>query len=355
MSDKTEEPTPRKLAKAREQGDVGASAFASQSLGFLVAALLVPSAVVAASSAAAGSLRTIIAEQGTHFSAQALALEVTTLVLPLLGAVALASAVATFVQTGGLFAPATLKIKLERLNPIAGLKNLFSKQRLWAVGRALFTSAFVLWLAYAALRLYAPDLAACTGRPETAAFVAGSVISGLARKAALLGLAMGALDWLVSRRAWLSKLRMTKAEVKQEYKESEGDPQTKAARERARMEMLHAATLSAVKEATVIIVNPQHLATALRYVDGEDEAPKVVANGEGDLAKRIQEAARAWGIPIVRDVPVARALRELEPGDEIPEALYEAVAEILREVWDAEDAELEANQPPGPSAPPASK
>lgn len=103
------------------------------------------------------------------------------------------------------------------------------------------------------------------------------------------------------------------------------------------MEMLTAATIQAVREATVVIVNPQHLATALRYVDGEDEAPKVVANGEGDIAKRIQDAARAWGIPIVRDVPVARALRELEAGDEIPEALYEAVAEILREVWEAEE------------------
>jgi flagellar biosynthesis protein FlhB len=102
--------------------------------------------------------------------------------------------------------------------------------------------------------------------------------------------------------------------------------------------MLAAATINAVRDATVVIVNPEHLATALRYVDGEDEAPKVVANGDGDLARRIQEAAGAYGIPVIRDVPVARALRDLEVGDTIPEALYEAVAEILREIYEAEEA-----------------
>jgi flagellar biosynthesis protein FlhB len=88
-------------------------------------------------------------------------------------------------------------------------------------------------------------------------------------------------------------------------------------------------------------VNPTHLATALRYDEGEgDEAPVVVANGEGDLAKRIVEAAHAYGVPVVRDVPLARALAELEIGEQIPEALYEAVAEILREAW-----EEQARQP----------
>ena len=130
---------------------------------------------------------------------------------------------------------------------------------------------------------------------------------------------------------------MTRAEVKQEHRESEGDPQWKAARQRAHQEMLAAATVNAVKDATVVIVNPEHLATALRYVDGEDEAPTVLATGDGDLARRIQDAARAYGIPVVRDVPVARALSELQVGDTIPEALYEAVAAILEEVWSEEE------------------
>jgi len=97
------------------------------------------------------------------------------------------------------------------------------------------------------------------------------------------------------------------------------------------------------------VINPTHLASALRYAEEEDAAPKVVAQGEGDLARYIVEAARAYGIPCIRDVPVARALRELEIGDEIPEALYEAVAEILREVTrsNAEEIGVRASAPDG--------
>jgi flagellar biosynthesis protein FlhB len=90
--------------------------------------------------------------------------------------------------------------------------------------------------------------------------------------------------------------------------------------------------IAAVKDATVLIVNPTHLASALRYLDNEDDAPTVIAHGEGDLALRMIEAAHAYNVPVVRDVPVAHALRELALGEQIPEALYEAVAEVLREL-----------------------
>lgn len=341
MSDKTEEPTARKLQKAREKGDVGASPFASQALGFFVAVMLAPGAILATSGRVGDWLRGAIAGEIGPLSSEDLALQTLTLVLPFLLVVAATSALATLIQTGALFAPARLAPDLGKLNPVQGLAGLFSKQRLWAVLRSLLTAVAVAWLASRALERHTGDLALSLGHPGKAAFVAGALVKRLAMEAAILGLAVALLDVLVSRRAWLSKLRMTKAEVQREHRESEGDPQMKGMREQARMEMLTAATLQAVKEATVVIVNPQHLATALRYREDEDEAPTIVANGEGDLAKKIQEAARAYGIPIVRDVPVARALRELQPGDEIPEALYEVVAEILREVWEAEEAEAE--------------
>ena len=159
----------------------------------------------------------------------------------------------------------------------------------------------------------------------------------MARDAAAIGLFLAIIDLVVVRRALLTRLRMSKGEIKQEHREAEGDPQWKAARHRAHQEMLASATVNAVKDATVVIVNPEHLATALRYLDTEDEAPTVVATGDGDLARRIQDAARAYGIPIIRDVPVARALAELQVGDTIPEALYEAVAAILDEVWREEE------------------
>jgi flagellar biosynthesis protein FlhB len=131
---------------------------------------------------------------------------------------------------------------------------------------------------------------------------------------------------------------MSKSEVKREHKESEGDPQLKAARERAHHEMLAAATIANVQKASVVIVNPVHIACALRYEEEEgDEAPVIVASGHGDLAARIVAAARAYNVPVLQDIPLARALVELEVGTAIPEALYEAVAEILREAWEAEE------------------
>ncbi|HKQ71826.1 MAG TPA: EscU/YscU/HrcU family type III secretion system export apparatus switch protein, partial [Polyangiaceae bacterium] len=202
-------------------------------------------------------------------------------------------------------------------------------------------------LAWQAIARHAGDLAHALGNPSAAVAVAEVGARRVARGAAFVGLAFALLDLVIIQRAFRAKLKMTKAEITREQRESEGDPQQKAARQRAHQEMLTAATVNAVRDATVVIVNPEHLATALRYVDGEDEAPTVVATGDGELAQRIKEAARAYGVPIIHDVPVARALRELEVGDTIPEALYEAVAEILREVWDAEKGE--ASQPESPA------
>jgi type III secretion protein U len=134
---------------------------------------------------------------------------------------------------------------------------------------------------------------------------------------------------------------MSKDEVRREHKDSEGDPQLKAARERAYHDMMAQATIASVRTASVVIVNPTHLASALRYDEKDgDEAPVVVASGEGELAQQIRQAAEQWGIPVVHDVPLARALSELQVGDVIPEALYEAVAEILRDLWE--------NREPGP-------
>jgi type III secretion protein U len=158
----------------------------------------------------------------------------------------------------------------------------------------------------------------------------------VATRVAVVGLLLAAADVVVTRASWKKKLMMTKEEVKREHKESEGDPAQKAARERAHHELLASATVGNVKNASVVIVNPTHIACALRYDEaGGDEAPVVVASGRGELAARIIEAAHQYGVPVLRDVPLARALAELEIGDAIPEALYEAVAEILREAYES--------------------
>jgi flagellar biosynthesis protein FlhB len=339
VSDKTEAPTPRKIAKAREKGDVAVSAVTSQALGFIVAVLVVPTTVMATATQVTELLRAALVPGAAPRPADTVVRTIVILVAPLLAAVAATTALSTVVQTGALFAPARVSPDLSKLDPIAGLRSLVSGARLWNVARALAAALVVGFLAWRALERHAVDLGHTVGLASSAASVATLAAKGIARDAAAIGIAFALVDLVVVRRSLLSKLKMTKSEVKREYRESEGDPQLKAARHRAHRDMLAAATINAVRDATVVIVNPEHLATALRYLDGEDEAPKVVAAGDGELAQRIQEAARAYGIPIIRDVPVARALSELEIGDTIPEALYEAVAEILREVWEAEEVE----------------
>jgi flagellar biosynthetic protein FlhB len=125
---------------------------------------------------------------------------------------------------------------------------------------------------------------------------------------------------------------MSREEVKREYKDSEGDPHHKAERQRLHRELLERRMVAEVRKADFVVVNPDHIAVALKYDRDGDAAPVVVAVGERLLAERIKEVAREAGVPIFRDVSLARALRDVAEGDEIPVELYEAVAEILRVV-----------------------
>lgn len=336
MTDKTEQPTPRRLRKAREEGDSPVSVALAQGVGFVAAIAVLPALGAAAMSEFSDLVRRALEQPGSAAAPSEIAAAVLRLSVPLLLAVSLASAAVAFAQTGGVLATKKLVPDLARLNPAIGIKNLVSLERLTALARSLVAATLVAWLAIALFETHAADLSGTAGRVEAALSVAALVGRKLLWIAAAVGLALAAVDVLVVRRAYLARHRMTKDEVKREFRESEGDPEVKAARRRAHQEALAGASIAAVKQATVLIVNPTHLATALRYVEDEDSAPRVVGQGQGELARKMIEAAHAYGVPVVRDVPVAQALRDLEIGDEIPEVLYEAVAEILREIWENE-------------------
>lgn len=345
MAEKTEDPTPQRLRKAREQGDSPISHALTQSFVFVVAVALAPAAVGATLSRAAELVPEAIANPNARFSSLAFALDVLALSLPVVAAAACAAAAAGGVQAGGVLAWKKLGPDFGKLNPAQGLKSLVSRERLIGVVRALVAAALVVYLAAKLLLAFAPDMAASAGEPAKGAKVAAHLTKKLGWVAALVGLALGGVDLLVVRRGWIRRNRMSPDEVKREHKESEGDPELKAARHRAHQEMLASAAVAAVRSATVVVVNPTHLAAALDYDEESDEAPRVVAQGRGDLARRMIEAAHAYNVPVIRDVPLARALSELEVGDEIPEALYEAVAEILREAWAASEASAAAGEP----------
>lgn len=337
MSEKTEEPTPKRLRKAREEGDSGQSSAFSQAAGFLVGIFVLPGAIAAALHVIRPLLQDAFiaaAEPAPRIglSAGQLVLAVALAPLPLLATVAAVSGVASFVQTGGFLATQKLAPKLDSLNVVQGLRGLFGTQRLFSVLRAFATALVVAYLADGVIRAHLLDLARLVDSPQLLPRVADVLSVSLLKRAALVTFVLGVLDIVVVRRAWKKRLRMGKDEVKREHKESDGDPHLKAAREKLHHELMSQATLGNVKRASVVIVNPTHLACALRYDEAEgDQAPVLVASGEGEMARRIVEAARAYGVPVLRDVPLARAIHELAIGEEIPEALYEAVALVLRE------------------------
>lgn len=346
MSDKTEEPTPRRLRKAREEGDSGASAFAAQAGTFVVAIALVPATVRAVAAYAQEHLRSALMRAETpstwltvqrRWNPFDLALEGLTLLLPLLGCVAAAAALAHVVQTRGVVSTKPLALQFSKLNPVTGFASLFSASRAFSLVRSLAAASIVAFLAYQGLKGHLLDLARLSTQPRAIPTVVERIAETLGWRVAVLGLVLGGLDILITRRSWLRRLRMTKDEIKREHRDAEGDPQLKAARERAHHELLAQATIASVRKASVVVVNPTHLACALRYDEETDAAPHVLAQGEGAAAREIVRAARAHLVPIVEDKPVARALAELHVGDAIPEVLYEAVAAILREVWSARE------------------
>ncbi len=198
MAEKTEEATPRRLRKAREEGDAGASAFAAQAVGFVVAVAVAPAAIRALADHAASDLRAAIAQAGdvraARFDGGVLATSVLALALPVLLAAGVAAGIVHVVQTGGVLASKRLTPNLARLDPFAGLRNLVSGTRLFAVARSLVAAVVVGWLAVRGLSDHVVDLSRVGGRLVWAPVVVGEVAGGLAWKAALVGLGLGVLD-----------------------------------------------------------------------------------------------------------------------------------------------------------------
>ncbi|HEY3354072.1 MAG TPA: EscU/YscU/HrcU family type III secretion system export apparatus switch protein [Polyangia bacterium] len=335
----TEEPTPKRLRDARRKGQVARSRDLTSALAFAAAYAALALGAAAMVGQVAGFMTRALRASTTAGVAPAQLLHEGLLVLaraagPLLGAAFIAAAVGGAVQVGGLFTLATISPKLERLSPAKGLKNLFSRKSLVEVGKSLLKAAAVAAVAYGALASHARDVVLTARGGAPAALAVGAQVGGaLLWRTMLVFAVVAAVDFLYQRRAFLKELRMTRYEVTQEQKQSEGDPHHKAERQRLHREILQHGMLEAVRTADCVIVNPTHLAVALRYDREAMGAPQVVAKGERLMAERIKEIARQHGVPIMRDVPLAHALNRVDVGAEIPEELYQAVAEVLRFVY----------------------
>jgi type III secretion protein U len=256
------------------------------------------------------------------------------LAVPPAACAAACAAVAGAAQTGFAFSLEAARPRLARLDPSRGLARLLDPGQAARTALSIVKAAVLLlllagWWRGAARALVALPRAVAPG----ALAAALPLLAGLAlRLAAALAL-LGAADLALERRRLRRSLRMTREEVRREVREDEGDPAHRAERRRLHRAILDA---GAVTRATVVVVNPTRLAVALRHERGGEGAPRVLAKGSGRAAARIRSAARRAGVPVVRDVPLARALHRLaDVGDEIPEELYDAAAALLAHLYGA--------------------
>lgn len=339
MSEKTHDPTPKRLRDARAKGDVPSAPLVAGAVGLLALAPLCAGAVGKLATHLAATMQGLApVESIDPWAFASLVLAPTLPVVLVLGAIAVVSGI---VQGSVTLSLGKLAPDPSRLEPFGGLGRLIDKSKLWGALRgtliALALTALLGRLVFEAALLGARETSAA-GR---AIALASRLSTRIVFTAGALAAVVAVIDAIVARQLWLGRLKMSHDEVVREHKEGDGDPEVKRRREELHHELMAAEALTAVKDSTVLVINPTHLACALKYdaqgrEGDEDAAPALTAKGHGALAARMIEAARASGVPVIRDVPVARALYDLELGVEIPEALYEAVAEVLRAAWDGE-------------------
>lgn len=340
--DRQFEATPQRLRRAREKGQVPHSRDFTGAGLLLLTALAAPALfrglsvnLLRACQEALGTLHQAdltpagLQASFLHWGGLSAGLLAPLLLLTAAGAVLL-----SYVQTGPLLTTYPLIPKLDKLNPAQALKRWFSTRGLIELLKSLLKVAAVGFITYVVLRRAGPQLL-LLGELDLAGAVSvtGRLAWELCLKAGLVLVIIGAADYAYQRFEHTRSLRMTREEVRQENKESEGDPHIRSQRQRRRQQILRDGVGARLPQATVVITNPTHFAIALYYHPGETTAPVVVARGQGRLAARIRRLARRYGLPLREDPPLARALYRACPlGAEIPAALYRAVATILAEI-----------------------
>jgi flagellar biosynthetic protein FlhB len=347
QASKTEEATPRKLEEARKRGDVARSPDVSAwtSLAAAVGVLAVGGAwfmqqisgallpFIAAPHELIGGLESGAALDIVRGAFLAAA--------PMLGILALATILAgvggTFAQQGLVFTGEKIKPSIDKINPVKGLGRIFGIDGLAQFLKTLIKLACVCATAWLVLSPHASELQRLAAMPPTAALGASrDILLALALSVlALLG-AVAALDYIWQRARFLRRMRMSREELRDEFRQSEGDPLVKARLRQIRMERARRRMMAAVPDATVVITNPTHFAVALKYVAGETAAPVCLAKGMDTLALKIREVAAEAGVPVVEDPPLARALfAAVEVDETIPREHYEAVAKVIGFVMNA--------------------
>lgn len=337
MSDsgeRSEKATEKHLREARQKGRLSRSQDLTAWLGIAAAAITMPAAMAAGASAGTEQLIALTSIASNPSAEAALGVLGAGLgsVLPTLGTLLVSVAVVTLIGAvvqGGV-RMRKLSGRYEQFNLVAGVRRLFGMQALWEGAKALLKTAAIAVALWAVIASLVPVLSVSGAHSITRLLsTASGGAAALLQVAVAVGLALAAIDVFVVMRRNRKHTRMTKREVTDEHKSSEGDPLIRQQRRSRQLAMSRNRMIAAVGGSDVVLVNPTHVAVALRYEVGRS-APKVVAKGKGVVAERIRERAAEAGVPMVREVTLTRALHAAcELGQEIPEELYTAVARVL--------------------------
>ena len=341
--EKTEEATPKKKSDSRKKGQLPRS----KDVGLAITLIATTLVIVALSSFVVSMLRDnviyFLGDMGTMELTETSLKSINLLILskaaiavmPVILPIMIAGVAASLIQSGFLVVKDAIKPSFGKLNPLNGFKNMFSKKSLVELVKNLILISIIIFIAYNYIKdnfdkimqignLYLPSLG----------IEVKSLLVGIFVKMCILLVVVAIIDYVVQNILIQKDIRMTKQEIKEEYKQMEGDPQIKSKIKQKQREISQRRMMQSVGEATVVITNPTHLAIAIKYTEGQMEAPKVVAKGADNVAIKIKEKAMEFKVPIIENKPLARLIYETVDIDkDIPQDMYQAVAEVLAMVY----------------------
>ena len=334
--EKTEKPTPKRLKEARKDGQIPRTQELGTWAGVAVASFLMPMLVRNAYDAVGGLFVQIGAvaddpqvERVTGLLGQALSAFLSTLMPAALGLMVV-GIVASAAQGGVTVSAKGMKPTLKKLNPFPGVKRMFGTQGIWEATKAVIKTA-ALGVVVVVFSDRAQSLVSSAGALPISAIVSTFTDCAVLmfRVVAVTGLVIAVADYVIVRVKMMKQLKMSRYEIEQEHKQSEGDPHMKAQRRSTALAMSRNRMMADVAEADVLLVNPTHVAVALKY-EPEKGAPRVVGKGADLIAAKLREVAAEARVPMVQDIPLARALHaSCDIGQEVPPQLFTAVARVL--------------------------
>ncbi|MDK2836547.1 MAG: flagellar biosynthesis protein FlhB [Thermosediminibacterales bacterium] len=347
--EKTEKPTPRRRQQAKEKGQVAKSRELNSALMLITVFAFLKfysndlfDKLVEFSK---GVMFDFIGKENTftlkgiYSLAVFVIQEFLLMVFPIAGMALVVGILANLLQTGLIFSSDSIAFKLERINPIEGLKRVFSKRSIVELIKSLIKITITGYITFLTFKKQFNSIFEIMDMDiQLSLKIIGNIIFKLAINIGVALMILSLFDYFYQWWEHEKNLRMTKQDIKEEYKQTEGNPQIKARIKQIQKQLAMRRMMQQVPKADVVITNPEHIAIALKYDEKVNEAPIVVAKGADFLAQKIKEIAIKNKITVIEDKPLAHSLyKTVDVGDVIPEELYKAVAEVLAYVYSLQD------------------